>query len=141
MKRIQLEKPYENFYGYKIWHKKEGRFYMCLLPINGGKRHTIAYARYLMAVKLGRRLTAKEQVDHIDGNKINDIPDNLQILSVNQNNRKSIIERGRSEKLIVLTCPVCYCRFSKPERTVRFHTKHGRVLSCSRSCGSKKRWL
>lgn len=48
-------------------------------------RTTIAYARYLMSVKLGRILNDDETVDHIDNNKLNDDINNLQILSREDN--------------------------------------------------------
>lgn len=65
---------------------RENRKMICLC--NGDKRTTIAYARYLMAVKLGRMLTADEQVDHIDNDKTNDAIENLQILAPAANRKK-----------------------------------------------------
>lgn len=51
-------------------------------------RSTVSYARYLMAVKLGRFLTDQEEVDHIDDNRTNDDINNLQILTPKQNREK-----------------------------------------------------
>lgn len=48
-----------------------------------------SYPRYLMEQKLGRTLSPRETVDHIDGDVTNDNEDNLQILSVGDNIRKS----------------------------------------------------
>lgn len=58
---------------------------MLQLYKKGHKASVTSYARYLMAVKLGRYLTKDEQVDHIDNDKTNDNIDNLQVLSRQDN--------------------------------------------------------
>lgn len=30
-----LGKPFVGYKGYRVWHKKEGRFYVCLVPPPG----------------------------------------------------------------------------------------------------------
>ena len=42
-----------------------------------------------MEIRLGRRLNSDETVDHIDNDKTNDSPENLQVLSLKDNARKS----------------------------------------------------
>ena len=89
--KIELQPPYSNDWqrGY-ILINREGRKIVCLYKYESGKeiRKTTAYARYLMSVKLGRYLTADEEVDHIDEHKTNDTIDNLQILSGTANKLK-----------------------------------------------------
>ena len=48
--------------GYVINHKKEGRRYVVLVRDDQTKSCT-SYARFLMSVKLGRRLLKEEQVE------------------------------------------------------------------------------
>lgn len=81
--------PYHEYKLYRIFHKKEGRWYAQLVKpgTTGSKteRTTMSYARYEMSVKLKRKLLKHEHVDHKDENKVNDHPDNLQILSSLEN--------------------------------------------------------
>lgn len=86
--KIKLEYPYNTQWkiGYVVINKDNRR---TLLLANGKQRSSTQYARYLLAVKLGRFLTQTETVDHIDGDKTNDDINNLQILSRKENIRKS----------------------------------------------------
>lgn len=47
---------------------------------DGNRRITRQYAKLKMEIKLGRRISYNETVDHIDRNKLNDSYTNLQIL-------------------------------------------------------------
>ena len=69
--KIDLEYPYSVEYqaGY-IYVNNEARRCVTLKDSHGVTTGT-TYARYLMAVKLGRFLTDQEEVDHIDNNKTN----------------------------------------------------------------------
>ena len=112
MKREIGQFPFDQYYIYKIFHKNEQRYYICLTSINDEKiRHTISYARYLMSVKMGRFLTDEETVDHIDNDKLNDSIDNLQILSLADNNRKEANRIGK--KMVILMCPNCHKIFER----------------------------
>lgn len=104
---------------------------------NDGSRTTMLYSRYLMCIKLGRVLESYEHVDHIDGNKMNDALDNLQILSQHENNIKSVIENSKSMKLIELVCPICENKFYRSKQKVNFKLKNGKTPTCSRTCGVK----
>lgn len=98
-----LGKPFVGYKGYRIWHEREGRYYVCLVPIDsdsGLKRSTITLAKYRMSKKLGRILRRDEEVDHKDGNKTNDKIDNLQVLSLRENRIKQALERGYPFKKI-----------------------------------------
>ena len=83
--------PYNGYYLYKVFHKKEKRNYAVLVPKDkslGLKRHTISFARYLVSTNLKRFLTKDEEVDHIDNDSLNDVIENLQILSKDENINK-----------------------------------------------------
>lgn len=88
--KLELEEPFASSWkrGY-LQKNREGRTIVCLFNSNKD-RTTIAYARYLMSVKLGRLLEATEEVDHIDNDKSNDSIENLQLLSGAENRQKYI---------------------------------------------------
>ena len=88
MKLYKIEYPYSTLYktGY-LTTNKEGRRIVTFVK-DGKTVQGTAYARYLMAVKLGRFLTANEQVDHIDNDRTNDSIGNLQLLTASENRSK-----------------------------------------------------
>jgi len=102
----KLEYPWDGCKGYKVYHKKEGRYMLCIIHPDGS-RTTTSYARYLMSVYLKRFLLESEHVDHKDEDKTNDSISNLQILSQVENNIKHVVSANKSSKLIELKCPVC----------------------------------
>lgn len=136
MKRVQAQYPYDNYYLYIVFHKKEGRRYANLIPISkslGLKRITISYARYLMSVHEKRILNSDEHVDHKDNNKLHDDISNLQILTLKENNTKEAKRRGR--KIVVLKCPYCNTIFERPKRQTHLQ-KGGKYTGCSRKCST-----
>lgn len=132
--KIILEYPYNTKwkYGY-VMNNKENRATLTLYNSHT-ERSCTQYARYLLSVKLGRFLTDKETVDHIDGDKTNNSIDNLQILSIGDNIRKS-------QKLgdIICICPICKKVFSRERKKVSGKIKKEKIkkghLCCSRRCG------
>ena len=136
MKRIRAEYPYSDYYLYIVKHTKYNRNYANLIPVDSNsnlKRHTISYARYLMSVKEGRILRNDEHVDHIDNDKTNDDINNLQIMSLAENNRKEAIRHGKH--MVLLKCPFCKKEFSRERRNTHI-IKGGITSSCSRSCAN-----
>lgn len=132
-KRVSAEAPYGDYYLYVVWHKSEGRRFAVLVSkTNGRVRTTISYARYLMAVKLGRKLEKQEQVDHIDNDKTNDVIDNLQILTSKENLRKEAQRRGVS--YVVFKCPTCGRIFEKKKCNTFLGKGSGHCSFCSREC-------
>ena len=49
--------------------------------INGGKHKSVLEHRYVMEQKIGRPLMKEETVHHIDGNRQNNDPSNLELFS------------------------------------------------------------
>lgn len=130
--KIELELPYS-----KDWKKA----YLRVSPIDGRARldlvnsethrTTTAYARYLLAVKLGRYLSEDEEADHINNDCSNDDLDNLQVLSVEEHKAKTkAFVEGRN----YTTCVCAYCQ-KEFQREVR-NIKNNKNL-CSRSCNAK----
>ena len=141
--KIDLEYPFTELYKAGYTHvSSEGRRYITLKKFNGGIDGT-SYARYLMSVKLGRFLTNQEEVDHIDNNKTNDDPNNLQILTPEQNREKQRLHYiNNVQQKFELVCPNCGCNFSLTEREmngrfiqIRKNASLG-LIYCSSSCSS-----
>ena len=140
---ITLEYPFTELYNAGYTHVgNEGRKLITLKKFNGELVGT-SYARYLMAVKLGRFLTDQEEVDHIDNNKTNDDPNNLQILTPEQNREKQRLHYiNNVQQKFELVCPNCGCNFSLTEREmngrfiqIRKNASLG-LIYCSSSCSS-----
>jgi hypothetical protein len=128
---VKAEYPFLGFTLYKVFHKKEKRFYVCLVGKN--KRMTMSFARYLMSCKLQRKLKKIEEVDHINENKEDDSINNLQILSKPAHRKKS----AKGETMVTLMCPECGREFMRPRRNTHI-IKGGRPTTCSRKCGYKR---
>lgn len=100
-------------------------------------RTTVAYSRYLMAVKIGRYLTDEEEVDHIDTNCSNDSIDNLQILSLEDHRKKNSRELTTGRSIISLVCSYCDSEFTREVRNVNPSRDN---YFCSRRCNGKFYW-
>lgn len=138
MKGVKAEYPYNDYYLYIVYHKKEGRRYAVLNPIDKAsdiKRKTISYARYLMSVKEKRFLNDNEEVDHIDENKMNDDINNLQILTKKENIAKE--KKFIGKKMVELKCPCCGKVFSRERRNSHLVKGRGLYTACSRKCSTK----
>lgn len=117
---------------YKQWHKKAGRWYAYLYNPLTKERTTIAWAKYIMCLHLGRMLNPNlETVDHINNDKSDDRLNNLQLLTRLENTQKSA--KGRT--MVTLVCPKCGKEFTR-ERRLTHLIKGGRPSHCSRRCGS-----
>lgn len=133
--KIVLEFPYDEYSGYVVTNP-EGRKNICLVHKKTKKRTTISYARYLVSVAQKRVLDKNEHVDHIDGDKSKDVIENLQILTVKQNNQKRVKEKGLSRKMVKMKCPNCFNEFVREVRN-SFISKKGYYSCCSRNCANK----
>jgi len=131
-----LGKPFVGYKGYKIWHEKEGRFYVCLVPLPGVAltRTTITLAKYKLSVKLGRRLTSEEEVDHEDEDKTNDALGNLQILSKQEN-----IAKSNKRNILSYEFECCVCHVNVKLTGKQLGARRDKITpTCSKVCGYKK---
>lgn len=113
---IKLEAPYSDDWkkGYLLTNRENRK--TVILYNSKEDRSSTQYARYLMAVKLGRYLTKDETVDHIDEDKTNDDINNLQIISLHDNIAKHIrahkesIKHGTYAGYSTLGCRCSACK-------------------------------
>lgn len=76
MKGQPANHPYAGFTVHKVFHRKTGRYYAVL--VSAEHRTTIAYGKYILETNLGRKLREGFQAHHIDEDKLNDDPLNLE---------------------------------------------------------------
>jgi hypothetical protein len=136
--KIELSNFYSSKYkaGYLL-QNKEPRNLISLVDFNG-KQTSMSYARYIMSSFLQRDLLKSEQVDHIDNNPLNDVIENLQIMTSKENNiKKNEFYNIKLADDITLTCPICNKIFSRPSRNIKNKLLLGKTPCCSRSCGGK----
>lgn len=123
---------YEDFIDvYGPYIRKDGRKIVILY--DGVNKSARQYAKVVLEVKLGRRLIGDETADHIDGDKTNDAPDNLRVLSRRENAQASA-KRIR----IFAACATCGEKFelSAAQRNTR-SKKRKLGPFCSSNCKSQ----
>jgi len=131
-----LEYPYNKDWkrGYLVVNGENRK--TVILFNNSKDRSSTSYARYLVSVSLGRYLKKEEHVDHKDDDKTNDELENLQILTLLENNRKEFKRRGRL--LVKIVCPCCMISFSRRKgNSPLVKCNENRLFCCSRKCSSK----
>ena len=132
---MKLEYPYSEDWerGYVVVNG-EGRKTVILYN-NHADRSSTSLARYLVSVSLGRYLESDEHVDHIDNDKTNDVLENLQILTLRENNNKEAKRRGRL--VAEIQCPVCGTVFVRRKgNTQAVPSLRGKVMCCSKDCSN-----
>ena len=127
MRIDKVEYPYSTMYKRAyITTNDEGR--KLVIFIKDGKAvHGTPYARYLMAVKLGRFLTSDEQVDHIDNDRTNDVIENLQILTQEENIKKYNMlnpPQHGSLRMYRNGCRCDMCKKCKSDYMKKYYTDH-----------------
>lgn len=131
---IELEYPYNNWRKGYININKDNRRTVTLYNTSKD-RSSVQYARYLLAVKLGRFLTDDEEADHIDEDKTNDCLSNLQVLTKKDHRAKNVV-------ILTGVCCICETKFSRTKSQLRTKVKQEKLLAgelaCSRKCGYVK---
>jgi hypothetical protein len=112
--RIQIDKST----GYIFFTDKEH-------PLAYASNGKVYYHRHVVSLKLNRWLKSNEFVHHIDGNRENNHPDNLEITSNAEHARQHAEKQGRV-KITAKLCPICGHPFSQKEATQKY---------CSHECG------
>lgn len=120
---------------YGPYQRKDGRSHVIHYDTITQAKRTQSYPRYLMEQHLERILEDWEQVDHINNDHTDNRIENLQILTVKENNRKS----SPLPKKIKLICKYC----GKEYRMSFSNYKHKKYKMkqdtgyCSKQCVGK----
>lgn len=130
----EISKYYENK-GFKTVYvavNKEPRR-VATLRKSDGTMISMSYAKYLYTSYYKCEVAKGDQVDHINGNKMDDRIENLQVISQKYNNLR---DRKGSER-VLCKCPVCGTEFLFLKHNLIFHPNP----CCSRRCGGiKSHW-
>ena len=131
-RNLKVSDFYKNL-GYKriyIYQAKDGRRSVTLYK-NKDECLSMSYAKYLYTSHYKEFVDSRYyQIDHIDGNKLNDDIKNLQRISREYNARKD----KKIKEYVELECPICHTKFLFEKRNLNSHPNP----CCSRSCGGKK---
>ena len=98
---------------------------------NASKYGYVLHHRVVVENKLGRLLEKHEIVHHIDGNKKNNVPENLEVMTQAEHGHHHGKDKHRT--FVPLTCPVCGKDFLREKRLVQVAAP-----KCSRSCNGKR---
>ena len=94
---------------------------------------SMSYAKYLYTSYHKVDIEKGLEVDHINGDKLDDRIENLQIISSKYNRQKD----HKVKEMVELICPVCKNKFLFPKRNLSSHHNP----CCSRKCGGiKSHW-
>ena len=95
-----------------------------------GKMTSMSYAKYLYTSYYKCNVAKGDQVDHINGDKMDDRIENLQVISQSYNIKK---DKKRKE-MIECICPICGTKFLYEKSNLSTHPNP----CCSRKCGGIK---
>ena len=136
--KIELKPPYSSLYkmAYIVTNKEPRR--NVILYNSHTDRTTVSLARYLYETSKGELLPKGMVVDHIDGNKLNDVLSNYQVLTVKENNAKAREQLGTARQWVRFVCGSCGDEFVKSRNNTHLVVKTRSSTYCSRSCGGKR---
>jgi hypothetical protein len=116
--------PYESNYGHLFF----------IDIYEDGTRKSIWVHKEVLEKKLGRPLADNEVSHHIDGDKKNNSPNNLEVMPKGKHNSLHIPEAD----LFFFTCPICGTPAVKRMNLVKHNRKQGSAGPfCSRKCAGK----
>ena len=95
--------------------------------------YTMSYAKYLYTSFYKCDISYGDEIDHINGDKMDDRIENLQIISQKYNRVKD----HKHKEMVELICPICGNKFLYEKRNLSTHPNP----CCSRKCGGIKSHL
>lgn len=123
-------------FGYIVTNKEPRR--NVVLYNSHEDRSTISYAKYLYETSLNVTVSDGFVVDHIDGDQMNDVLSNFQVISVKENNEKRFQQSNGTRLFAEFNCGTCSKTFSKPHNRTHLTITHRKSTYCSRVCGGKR---
>lgn len=106
---------------------------VCTLRRTDGTMTSMSYAKYLYTSHYNCEVNSNDHVDHINGDKMDDRIENLQVISGTYNRQKD----HKHKEMIMCVCPVCGEEFLFDKRNLSTRPNP----CCSRKCGGiKSHW-
>ena len=133
-KLLTLYPPYTKVLG--PYFRKDGRQHIVLNDSNKGKGEkgktkTISFPKALMEIRLGRTLDPDlETIDHLNGDYLDNRPENLQIIERSEHSRLDVKRRVS----IIKKCSWCGKEFEISRGQI---TNNARGYFCSKHCSGK----
>jgi transposase len=113
-------------------------YWMIPIPENYmGKKYPCGYIyehRYILEQKIGKYLTSNEIAHHINGNKLDNRSENLEVIIKQKHD--SYHSQLKGKITIVLKCPECKKIFERSKRKTRMQN-NTKYTTCSSSCRGK----
>ena len=106
---------------------------VCMLRKADGTMKSMSYAKYLYTSYYNCDVAEGDHVDHINGDKMDDRIENLQVISGTYNRQKD----HKHKEMVIRVCPVCGTEFLFNKTDLPFKPNP----CCSRRCGGiKSHW-
>lgn len=127
----KISKYYEGkgFYAVYVAINKEPRR-VATLRRPDGSMTSMSYAKYLYTSYYEVDVDPLDNIDHINGDKMDDRIENLQVISGEYNRQKD----HKTKVMVILQCPICGKEFFFEKRNLSSHPNP----CCSRRCGGIK---
>ena len=131
---IEISEYYKNkgyIRAYLATNKEPRR--VCMLRKADGTTKSMSYAKYLYTSYYNCDVAEGDHIDHINGDKMDDRIENLQVISGTYNRQKD----HKHKEMVIRVCPVCGTEFLFNKRNLPFKPNP----CCSRRCGGiKSHW-
>ena len=131
---IEISEYYKNkgyIRAYLATNKEPRR--VCMLRKADGTTKSMSYAKYLYTSYYNCDVAEGDHIDHINGDKMDDRIENLQVISGTYNRQKD----HKHKEMVIRICPVCGTEFLFNKRNLPFKPNP----CCSRRCGGiKSHW-
>ena len=131
---IEVSEYYKNkgyIRAYLATNKEPRR--VCMLRKADGTMKSMSYAKYLYTSYYNCDVAEGDHIDHINGDKMDDRIENLQVISGTYNRQKD----HKHKEMVIRVCPVCGTEFLFNKKDLPFKPNP----CCSRRCGGiKSHW-